>query len=96
MIKEAVYVLNEQSHSPSIFGWDKLTFIERRVSRTLTFKRQDKKLPPATVSCNEYEWIAFTHSDQGYVTINEDEFEAELYSGCYELHNWDALHNDSD
>ena len=94
MINGAVYVLNKESQSPSALGWDKLTFIERRVSQTLTFEvnsdheRVEKKI----VTANEYEWIVFTHSDQGYTTMNEDEFVEELCSGCYELHNWELLH----
>ena len=101
MIEGAVYVLNKESHRDSALGWPKLTFIERRVSRMLTFERQREELPPenkywkpATVTCNEYEWIVFTHSDHGYVTMNEDEFVEELCSGCYELHNWKKLHRD--
>ena len=94
MINGAVYVLNKESHRDSALGWAKLTFIERRVSQTLTFEvnsdheRVEKKI----VTGNEYEWIVFTHSDQGYVTMNEDEFVEELCSGCYELHNWELLH----
>ena len=98
MIKGAVYVLNEESHSTSSLGWDKLTFIERRVSRALTFEVKEEPselVEKKIVTANEYEWIVFTHSDHGYVTMNEDEFVEELCSGCYELHNWDKLHNDA-
>ena len=95
MINGAVYILNKAKPLNSGLGWDKLTFIERRVSRTVTFEVKEEPselVEKKIVTRTEYEWIVFTHSDHGYVTMNEDEFVEELCSGCYELHNWELLH----
>ena len=94
MIEGAVYVLNRRNldlHGPTNLGWDKITFVQRRLLRTLTFEQPREDLPPATVTFNEYVWVVFTHCDQGYVTIEEDEFEDELCYGRYELENWKEL-----
>ena len=95
MIEGAVYVLNLEQvrlHGPTNFGWEKITFAQRRLLRMRTFEQKREDLPPETVTCNEYEWVVFTHCDQGYVTINEDEFEDELCYSHYELENWKELH----
>mgnify|MGYP004451456965 FL=1 len=98
MIEGAVYVLNLEQvrlHGPTNFGWEKITFVQRRLLRTRTFEQKREDLPPETVTCNEYEWVVFTHCDQGYVTINEDEFEDELCYSHYELENWKELHREA-
>ena len=97
MIEGAVYVLNLEQvklYGPTNFGWEKITFVQRRLLRTRTFEQKREDLPPETVTCNEYEWVVFTHCDQGYVTINEDEFEDELCYSHYELENWKELHRE--
>jgi hypothetical protein len=90
MIEGAVYVLNRSSlhDSPTNLGWPKITFVKRRLLRTRTFEQKREDLPPETVTCNDYEWVVFTHCDQGYVAINEDAFEDELCHSRYELENW--------
>tara|TARA_R100001132_G_C3248200_1_gene76360 strand:- start:463 stop:762 length:300 start_codon:yes stop_codon:yes gene_type:complete len=98
MIKGAVYVLNLEQvklHGPTNLGWEKITFVQRRLLRTRTFEQKREDLPPETVTCEEYEWVVFTHCDQGYVPINEDEFEDELCYGRYELENWKELHREA-
>ena len=98
MIKGAVYVLNLEQvklHGPTNLGWEKITFVQRRLLRTRTFEQKREDLPPETVTCEEYEWVVFTHCDQGYAPINEDEFEDELCYGRYELENWKELHREA-
>ena len=98
MIEGAVYVLNLEQvklHGPTNLGWEKITFVQRRLLRTRTFEQKREDLPPETVTCEEYEWVVFTHCDQGYVPINEDEFEDELCYGRYELENWKELHREA-
>ena len=96
MIEGATYVLNLERvrlEGPTLLGWDKITFVQRRLLRTRTFEQKREDLPE-TVTCNEYEWVIFTHCDQGYVIINEDELEDELCSSRYELENWKELHRE--
>lgn len=98
MIEGATYVLNLERvrlQGPTNLGWDKITFVQRRLVRTRTDERQREDLPPEIVTCEEYEWVIFTHSDQGYVIINEDELEDELCSSRYELENWKELHREA-
>ena len=98
MIEGAVYVLNLEQvklHGRTNLGWDKITFVQRRLLRTRTEERQREHLPPETVTCEEYEWVVFTHCDQGYVTINEDEIEEDLCYCRYELENWKELHREA-
>lgn len=100
MIEGAVYVLNLEQvklHGPTNFGWDKITLVERRVFSTLTWEPTHSGPNGADstlkkVTRHKHEWVVFTHSDQGYATINEDEFEDELCYGRYELENWKDLH----
>ena len=43
------------------------------------------------VTRHNYEWVVFTHSDQGYITVDQDLFEDETGMGIYQLSNWREL-----
>jgi len=97
MIKGSTYVLNKDKlkvAGPTNFGWDKMTLVERRVSSTETFDKMKctgEKTGEHKVTRHNYEWVVFTHSDQGYVTVDQDLFEYETGMGIYELCNWREL-----
>ena len=59
----------------------------------ITARAEDGGAPPNShkVTRNNYEWVVFTHSDQGYVTVDQDLFEDETGMGIYELWNWREL-----
>jgi len=97
MIKGSTYVLNKDRlkvAGPTNFGWDKMTLVERRVSSTETFDKMKctgEKTGEHKVTRHNYEWVVFTHSDQGYITVDQDLFEDETGMGIYELWNWRDL-----
>jgi hypothetical protein len=97
MIKGSTYVLNKDKlkvAGPTNFGWDKMTLVERRVSSTETFDKMKctgEKTGEHKVTRHNYEWVVFTHSDQGYITVDQDLFEDETGMGIYELWNWRDL-----
>lgn len=97
MIEGATYFFNKGQSKvagPTNFGWEKITLIERRVSSTETFdkiKPSGERVGEHKMTRNNYEWVVFTHSDQGYVTVDEDLFEDETGMGIYELANWRNL-----
>ena len=97
MIKGSTYILNKDQvkvAGSTNFGWETITLVERRVSSTETFdkmKRNGEKSGEHKVTRHNYEWVVFTHSDQGYVTVDQDLFEDETGMGIYELWNWREL-----
>ena len=92
MIEGATYLFNKDQAKvagPTNFGWEKITLVERRVKSTETFDKE--RVGEHKMTRNNYEWVVFTHSDQGYVTVDEDLFEDETGMGIYELANWRNL-----
>jgi hypothetical protein len=104
MIKGSTYILNKDQvklAGSTNFGWETITLVERRVSSTETFDkmkwpktqagRNGEKSGEHKVTRHNYEWVVFTHSDQGYVTVDQDLFEDETGMGIYQLSNWREL-----
>ena len=103
MIEGATYILDKSKMMAAMaaridtnFSWDKITLVERRVSSTETFpkaKLNGEMKSEHTVTRTNYEWVVFTHSEEGFVAVDQGVMEDEFSSGVYELQNWRFLRN---